>query len=96
MVYKVIAKTIANRVKSILSGFIFPEKYTFLNIWHIHEPIAIAQEALHTVKTQNKPLALFKVDLSKAYDQVNWMLNRLIIVQIGFSSNLVNWILATI
>ena len=70
-VYKVIAKIISNRVKNILPGFIRLEQFAFLKCRHIHEPIVIPQKVVHMAKTWNKPLALFKVYLSKVYDRVN-------------------------
>eukprot|EP00253_Pinus_taeda_P025504 PITA_25504 len=47
--YKIIAKTIANRLKPILSHHISSEQFAFLHCRHIHEAIASAQELLHTL-----------------------------------------------
>ena len=49
-VYKIISKTIAKRVKPILSRMISKEQFAFLSNRQIHEAIGTAQEGLHLIK----------------------------------------------
>ena len=70
-IYKVISKTISNRLKPILSKSISKEKFGFLDGRKIHEAIGVAQETLHSIKISRKKCMIVKIDLFKAYDQIN-------------------------
>jgi hypothetical protein len=61
--YKIVAKIIAMCLKPILSNFISPEQFDFLKGRPIHEAIGSAQEGLHTIKNQKKPVFVIKIDL---------------------------------
>lgn len=74
--YKIIARVIVNRIKGILASLITGEQFAFLAKRQIHNPIAIAKEFLHSAKIKKIPAAIINVDLSKAYDHVNWTLLR--------------------
>ena len=56
----------------------------------------MAQECLHKAKTRHKTAFFLKLDLEKAYDLVDWSYIRLILVQIGLSPNLVEWIMSVV
>jgi hypothetical protein len=71
LIDKVIAKTIANRIKGGVSTFISKEQFGFLFNWNILDVIGSAQEGLHTIKLKNILAAVTKLDLAKAYDKVN-------------------------
>ena len=58
---------------------------------HIHEVVGASQETLHSVKTKNINVFLLKVDLSKAYDRVNWLYLKLLLLQLGMNLQTVNW-----
>ena len=94
LLYKLISKVIATRLKPFLDSHISIEQYGFLKNWQIVEPIGIVQEALHTVKTKDTCALILKLDLVKAFDQVNWSFIRLILIQIGVPLLAVNWIMA--
>ena len=53
--------------------------------------MAIIQEVLHTVKTKNRSALILKLDLTKAFDKVNWSYLRLILLQIGVPLVGINW-----
>ena len=72
MIYKIIAKVIALRIKPVLKEIISEEKFGFLYNRKIHDVVSLAQEAVHTIK-QNKQISFaLKLDLSKSYDRVGW------------------------
>jgi hypothetical protein len=50
LIYKVIAKIIANRLNPVLSRCITQEKFGFLEDRQITDVVGIAQEVLHSVK----------------------------------------------
>ena len=96
LVYKLISKVAALRLKPFLDKSISPQQFVFLKNRQIIEPLAITQEVLHTVKTKNRCALILKLDLTKAFDSVNWTFSQLILIQIGVPLVGVNWILGCI
>ena len=52
----------------------------FLKDRQITEPIGIVQEVLHSVKIKNASAFILKLDLTKAFDRVDWTYIRLILI----------------
>eukprot|EP00253_Pinus_taeda_P029159 PITA_29159 len=94
--YKIIAKTIANCLKPILSQHISSEQFAFLHRRQIHEAIASAQELLHTLQVKRQKGMILKVDLSKAFDRTNWLYLRLLLTHLGFPFNFIKWMMSCI
>lgn len=82
--YKIISKIIANRITPILSNHISLEQFASLHHRHIQDAIDTAQEALHSIKHKNLKGLTLKIDLSKAFDKVNWLYIKMIITHLGF------------
>ena len=93
LLYKMISKVVAVRLKPFLDTHISKEQYGFLKNRQIVEPIGILQETLHSVKTKNSCALILKLDLVKAFDRVNRSFIRLILIQIGVPLQAVNWIM---
>ena len=70
MVYKIITKIIATRIKSTLSFGISKEQFGFLEGRQIIDAIDIVHEALHSIKVKNIKAMVLKLDMIKAYDRV--------------------------
>ena len=94
--YKLISKFVALRLKPFLDSSISPQQFGFLKNIQILEPVAITQEVFHSVKTKKRCALILKLDLSKAFDRVNWTFICLILIQIGVPLVGVNWILGCI
>ena len=58
--------------------------------------MGITQEALHSVRSRNKSVLVLELDLTKAFDRVNWSFIRLILLQIGMPLEGINWIMGCI
>lgn len=71
-IYKIIAMTIARRIRGILSSSISQEQFEFLVGRHIHDAIGVAQEVIHPTKIKTFTVVVINVDLSNAYGKVNW------------------------
>lgn len=60
-------KVVANRFKLIFPNIITPEQVGFIDGRNINENIIIAQEMIHTMKSQKKRKWMaIKIDLEKA------------------------------
>ena len=70
MIYKIIAKVIALRIKPILSEIISKEQFGFLFNRKIHDAVSLALEAVHTIKKEKQRAFALKLDLCKAYGRV--------------------------
>jgi hypothetical protein len=92
--YKIISKVISRRLKVILSKHISGEQFGFLEGRQIHEAIGVAQEGLHNIKLKKLKAVVIKIDLSKAFDRVNWLYIRMLLIHLGFRLVFVNWIMA--
>jgi hypothetical protein len=96
VIYKVIAKIISKRINPFLSTSISKEQFGFLDGRQIHEAIGVAQEGLHSMKTKKLKGVVVKIDLSKAYDRVNWLFIRLLLTHLGFKVPFINWVMGCI
>ena len=72
VVYKIITKIIANRLKKVLPSLINNEQSTFISGRRIADNILLAHEVVHSYDSRNfPPRCMLKVDLMKAIDMVN-------------------------
>lgn len=75
VIYRIIAKTMANKLKQILNDFIFPTQCAFVPNRLITNNIIIGYECLNKIRqsrSNRKGLVALKLDISKAYDRVEW------------------------
>ncbi|XP_058726534.1 uncharacterized protein LOC131597891 [Vicia villosa] len=75
MVYKIISKALANRLKVLLNKCVSEEQSAFMEGRSILNNAMIATEIIHTLKRRtkgNKVHLALKIDISKAYDRVDW------------------------
>ncbi|KAH9698518.1 reverse transcriptase domain-containing protein [Citrus sinensis] len=96
VIYRVIAKTIANRLKDMLNHVISPSQSAFIPNRMITDNIIVGYECLHKIrhnKGKKHGLVALKLDLSNAYDRVEWSFLKHTMLKLGFSSNLVDFIL---
>jgi hypothetical protein len=73
-----------------VSSTILDEQFGFLDGKQIHEAIGIIQEGLHSIKIKKKSSFIIKLDLSKAFDNVNWSYLILMMLHVGFTYEFVN------
>jgi hypothetical protein len=84
--YKLIAKVLANRLKKILPIIISKNKSAFIPETLITDNIMLAYEALHTMQPWMKKKGgymVLKLDMSKAYDRVEWDFLEAIMKKMG-------------
>nr|GEX95635.1 RNA-directed DNA polymerase, eukaryota [Tanacetum cinerariifolium] len=71
-VYKIIAKTLANRLVVVLGDIVNEVQSAFVSNRHILDGPFIINELIHWCKAKKKQTMIFKVDFEKAYDSVRW------------------------
>jgi hypothetical protein len=84
--YKLISKILANRLKKILPQIIFPVQSAFVLGRLITDNVLMAYETLHTMHTRmkgKKGFMVVKLDMSKAYDKMEWRFLEAVMRQMG-------------
>ena len=95
-IYKIIGKIISTHIKKILGRIISNKQFGFLPGRQIHEAVGIIQEGLHTIHCKGMKSMVLKIDLSKAYDRVNWTYLWVIMTKMGFSVPFITWVMSSI
>jgi hypothetical protein len=87
VLYKLVAKTLANRLKLVLNDIISPNQSAFVPDRLISDNILAAYETLHTMQSRmwgKVGYMAVKLDMSKAYDRVEWDFLEAIMCRLGF------------
>jgi hypothetical protein len=98
VVYKIIAKSLANRLKEHLPDYIHPSKQAFIKGRRISNNIIVAQEIAHSFAlTSWKSLGfMLKIDLAKAFDRVEWHFIVAALARKGLHDHFINLVHACI
>jgi len=72
VIYKIISKFIANRLKLLLPLLISPEQSGYVEGCQILDGIILTHEIIHSLKSNKQGGMLLKIDLSKAFDKLSW------------------------
>ncbi|KAL5555581.1 hypothetical protein UlMin_037817 [Ulmus minor] len=93
VLYKIISKCLANRLKVFLDDLISENQSAFVGGRLIHDNIIAGYEGIHLMKKgrmgNGKKMAL-KLDMSKAFDRVEWKFIEAVMIKLGFAES---WIL---
>lgn len=96
VLYKILSKVLANRLKRILSQIITGNQVAFVPERSINDNVLIAFEIIHciqkSVRVSENNVAL-KLDISKAYDRVDWGYLKKRMQAMGFCSKWVSWMM---
>jgi exonuclease III len=93
VIYKLLTKVIARRLKPILPTIISPEQSGYVEGRQILDSIILAHEVIHSLQKTKTPGMLLKLDLSKAFDKISWEYMRAMLLAFGFNQTWVTWIL---
>ena len=87
MVYKIASKAITNRLKKVLPSIISDTQSVFVHGRLITDNVLVAYKMMHRISQKKSGkvggLAL-KLDMSKAYDRVEWIWLEKIMQRLGF------------
>lgn len=70
--YKIIAKLLAQRLKSVIPGLVSKCQSAFVSGRQILDGVLVVNEVLNWAKQQKKSLLLFKIYFAKAYDCISY------------------------
>ena len=87
ILYKLVSKVLANRLKKILPDIISESQSAFQTHKAISNNILVAFESLHHMKLRKRGRSGFmamKFDMSNAYDLVEWVFLEKLMVKMGF------------
>lgn len=96
VIYKLISKVLANRLKPLLPLLISPEQTGYVEGRQIMDDIILSNEVVNSLKLLKKPGMILKLDLSKAFDKLSWNYIHQMLLAFGFSATWTQWIMSLI
>lgn len=92
-VYKILTKSLANRLKKVLPLIISNEQIDFILGRSILDSVIIIQELIYYVQRNESQCMLVKIGIQKAYDKANWGFLCKFMEAFGFSKKWIYLIL---
>lgn len=94
VLYKIITKTLANRMKVILDHLISLNQCAFFKGWLILDNIIFSHEIFYHMRTHQsrEHWMTLKIDMSKAYDKVEWAFLITTMQTMGFPPSWCSWV----
>ncbi|XP_016730108.1 uncharacterized protein [Gossypium hirsutum] len=89
VIYKIVSKTLVNRLKEFLPMCISQNQGAFVPNRMIHGNVLVTHELMHYLcSSKNSPNkgCVVKLDMSKAYDRVEWSFLEKVMIKMGFSN----------
>jgi len=93
VIYKLISKVVANRLKPLLPLLILLEQTGYVEGRQIMDGIILSNEVIHSLKILKKPGMILKLDISKAFDKLSWEYIHQMLLAFGFNATWTRWIM---
>ena len=90
--YKILAKVLANRIKSVLGQVISPVQSAFVEGRQILNTVLIANETVDFIIRRKESDIVCKLDIEKAYDHLSWEFLFQVLERMGFGKLWVSWL----
>ena len=87
VLYRVYSKVLANRLKKLLPNIVSEQQSAFMTDRLIYDNIMVAFKTLHYMRnhsTGSTGFMALKLDMSKAYDRVEWLYMEKLMKKMGF------------
>ncbi|XP_074288026.1 uncharacterized protein LOC141613185 [Silene latifolia] len=98
VVYKLVSKVLANRLKLFLSDIVSENQSAFTPGRMISDNVLIAFELFHYMKNSRSAegFMAIKLDMAKAYDRIEWEFLERVLIVMGFDSNWIARVMACV
>lgn len=96
ILYKILAKVLANRMKNVLSELINENQSAFMPGRSIIDNVLVAFEVIHHMSRRKRNYVgkvALKLDISKAYDRVDWAYLKSRLQVMGFCNKWGEWMM---
>lgn len=95
VLYKIISKILANRLKEVLGSIIGKAQSAFVPGRLIFDNILLSHELIKGYQRKNiSPRCMIKIDVQKAYDSVEWPFLNQVLEELGFPYQFSHWIMS--
>lgn len=99
VVYKIISKCLVNRLRPFLDDLVSETQSAFIPGRLITDNAIIAFESFHKIQRSKNPRdthCAYKLDLSKAYDRVDWDFLEKMLHKLGFCEKWTSWVMCCV
>ncbi|XP_062021454.1 uncharacterized protein LOC133738034 [Rosa rugosa] len=99
VIYRISSKVIANRLKKCLPDIISPLQSAYVPGRLISDNTLVATEVaqfMHKLKSQEEAFFSLKLDISKAYDRLEWAYLKAILTKLGFATQWINMVMTCV
>ena len=90
--YKLLAKVLANRLKGVMRNLVNKAQNAFVGGRQILDALLIVNKVIDSMMKKKEKGILCKLDIEKAYDQINWNFLFLVLQKMGFGERWVSWL----
>ncbi len=91
--FKIIPKILADRLASVASRIVSPHQHAFIKGRKITDCIALVSEGIHFIdKKAHGGNVGFKLDVTKAFDTMDWEFILSVLRHFGFCETLICWV----
>ncbi|XP_062085745.1 uncharacterized protein LOC133791852 [Humulus lupulus] len=93
-IYKCISKMLCSRLALVLPSLVNQNQGAFVKNRLLAHNILILQDIIKGYKRKNiSPRCVFKIDLSKAYDMLDWNFLEDILIEFRFPAKFIKWVM---